>query len=83
MGYATASSPLGPFRDYGRNPILRPGGGLVGPGGGSLVTGPHGGTWLAFHAWTGSAGYEHHGQRTLRLAPVRWRAGRASVSLGR
>ncbi|MGI8580403.1 MAG: glycoside hydrolase family 43 protein [Solirubrobacteraceae bacterium] len=82
MGYATARSPLGPFRDYGRNPILRPGRSLIGPGGGTIFTGPHGSTWLAFHAWTGAAGYTRGGQRTLRMAPVRWSGDRARVDLG-
>jgi beta-xylosidase len=83
MGYATARSPLGPFRDYGHNPVLRPGRGLVGPGGGSIVAGPRGSTWLAFHAWTGSPGYTRQGQRTLHMAPVRWRGARASIDLGK
>jgi beta-xylosidase len=82
MGYATARSPLGPFRDYGHNPVLRPGPSLIGPGGGSIVAGPHGSTWLAFHAWTREPGYANGGQRTLRLAPMRWRGDRARVDLG-
>jgi len=79
MGYAVARSPTGPFRDYGRNPFLsrRP---LVGPGGGAVVAGPGHTQWLAFHAWTGGPGYgSRHGERTLRMAPLRW--GRHGVSV--
>ncbi|MDQ3720319.1 MAG: family 43 glycosylhydrolase [Actinomycetota bacterium] len=50
MGYATSRSPLGPFAKPERRPFLRARFGVVGPGGGSAVTGPRGKTWLAYHA---------------------------------
>lgn len=81
MGYAVARSPLGPFRDFRSNPILRPARSLVAPGGGTVFPGPHGSTWLAFHAWSGRAGYGNHGQRTMRVAPLRWHGDRVSVPL--
>ena len=50
MGYATSRSPLGPFVKPERRPFLRARFGVFGPGGGSVVTGPRGKTWLAYHA---------------------------------
>ena len=74
MGYATALSPLGPFRKSAHNPILRGNATVVGPGGGSVVPGPHGGLWLVYHAWTGGPGYGpgQEGRRTLRIDPLVW-----------
>jgi len=80
MGYAVARAPTGPFRDYSRNPFLsRP---FVAPGGGAVVDGPGHTKWLAFHAWTGGPGYGgRHGERTLRIAPLRFGHGRAAVDV--
>jgi len=72
MGYATAATPLGPFTKSNANPILRRTGGVVGPGGGSVVRGPSGGWWLAYHAWMGGPGYAAGGIRTLRIDPLEW-----------
>lgn len=74
MGYATATSPLGPFHKSSRNPILRGTADVHGPGGGSVFTGPHGGLWLAYHAWTGGPGYGPGlgGRRTLRIDRLIW-----------
>jgi hypothetical protein len=83
MGYAVGTSPTGPFRDQPSSPILRPGGSLVAPGGGTVFTGPGGRPWLAYHAWTGALGYRRGGQRTLRMAPLRWRGDRVTVTLRR
>jgi arabinan endo-1,5-alpha-L-arabinosidase len=49
VGYATASSVAGPYQKSPFNPILRGTAQVVGPGGGSLVIGPRGGQWLAYH----------------------------------
>jgi beta-xylosidase len=75
MGFAVARRPLGPYRDSRANPVLRGDAGLVAPGGGSVVTGRRGRSWLVFHAWTGLPDYEKGGSRTLRVAPVSWRDG--------
>lgn len=72
MGYATSSSPMGPFTKYRHNPILRGNALVKGPGGGSVVQGPDGGWWLAYHAWTGGPGYDSGGVRNLRIDPLRW-----------
>jgi beta-xylosidase len=74
MGYATAGTPLGPFVKSPRNPILHGNAHVVGPGGGSVVVGPHGGDWLVYHAWTGGPGYGvgQEGIRTLRLDRLIW-----------
>lgn len=57
MGFAIASSPLGPFVKS-ELPLLRSGGALAGPGGGSFFVDRIGAAWLAFHGWVGGAGRE-------------------------
>ena len=72
MGYATASSPTGPFTKSSANPIFTQTSSVLGPGGGDqLVSGPHGGLWLLYAArsWSNSA------TRTLRLDQFSWRPG--------
>ncbi len=49
IGYATATSPLGPFRKYAGNPIARRRDGLYGPGHHCVVVGPRGGFWMLYH----------------------------------
>jgi xylan 1,4-beta-xylosidase len=49
IGYATASSPLGPFTKYTGNPIAQRGNGVLGPGHHCVVEGPHGGLWMVYH----------------------------------
>jgi beta-xylosidase len=75
MGYATSTSPLGPFTKYRGNPILHGTATVTGPGGGSLFQGPNGDWWLAYHAWTGGPGDSNGGVRNLRIDPVTWRHG--------
>lgn len=82
MGYATSSSPMGPFKKYAHNPILRGNARVTGPGGGSAVQGPHGGWWLVYHAWTGGPGYDNGGVRNLRIDPLRWTGNTISVVHG-
>jgi len=79
MGYATSASPLGPFVKDRGNPILRDTKGVTGPGGGSVVQGPHGGWWLAYHAWTGGLSYDTGGVRNLRIDPLAWMGDRITV----
>ncbi len=51
-GYATATSPLGPFTKSDGNPLLGGQSGLAAPGGGSVFEDGRGDLWLAFHSWT-------------------------------
>lgn len=67
MGYALATSPTGPFVKS-NSALLRNGGSLAGPGGGSFFTDTRGRPWLAYHGWSG-------GGRELYLSPL-------SISLG-
>ncbi|MFN0126647.1 MAG: glycoside hydrolase family 43 protein [Verrucomicrobiales bacterium] len=49
IGYATASSPLGPFAKHPGNPIAHRGNGVFGPGHHSVVEGPDGRLWMVYH----------------------------------
>jgi beta-xylosidase len=70
MGYAVGLSPSGSFAKGDRNPILKEAAGVLSPGGGMAVRGPHGGDWLLYH---GRAG-DYSQPRTLRIDPIVWRA---------
>jgi hypothetical protein len=68
MGYATASSPLGPFTKAAANPILQSTTSVIGPGGGDVpVTGPSGGLWLVYHGRSTSDDV-----RVMRVDPFSW-----------
>ncbi len=49
VGYATASSPLGPFTRAGHNPILHRSKGVYGPGHGCAVRDRAGQWWFVYH----------------------------------
>jgi len=49
IGYATATSPLGPFTKYAGNPIAKRGDGIFGPGHHCTAEGPDGRLWLVYH----------------------------------
>ncbi len=49
IGYATATSPTGPFTKHPGNPIVQQGNGIFGPGHHSVTTGPHGRLWMVYH----------------------------------
>lgn len=49
VGYATSTSPLGPFMKYSGNPIVSRGGGVFGPGHGCVVADVGGGLWHVYH----------------------------------
>jgi beta-xylosidase len=69
MGYATASSPTGPFTKARANPILAQTATVFSPGGGDqIVTGPHNGQWLVYHGRSSP----DPAFRTLRIDPVTW-----------
>lgn len=70
-GYATATSPTGPFTKSPTNPILAQSSAVLSPGpGGTLVTGPHGGLWMVYAGRDSS----YSAPRTLRLDPFNWTA---------
>ena len=78
MGYATASSPIGPFAKAPINPILRQTGEVLSPGGGSVTKGPQGGDWMVYHGRAG--GYT--APRTLRIDPLAWKSDGSVTVLG-
>jgi len=49
IGYATANSPMGPFTKHPGNPIVKRGGGALGPGHGCVVTDSAGKLWSVYH----------------------------------
>jgi xylan 1,4-beta-xylosidase len=49
IGYATAKNLSGPFTKYSGNPIIREGGGVLGPGHGSVTRDRDGKLWLVYH----------------------------------
>ncbi len=69
MGYATSSSPTGPFTKATANPFFASTADAFSVGGGDrLVTGPHGGLWMVYAARTSaSAG------RTVWIDPFSWK----------
>jgi beta-xylosidase len=68
MGYATASSPTGPFTKSSTNPFFGSTAEAFSVGGGDrLVTGPHGGLWMVYAARTSSTA-----PRTLWIDPFTW-----------
>ena len=68
MGYATSSSPTGPFVKSAGNPILAETADVLSPGGGMLATGPKGGSWLVYHGRRGS----YANPRELRIDRLRF-----------
>jgi beta-xylosidase len=76
IGYATCTTPLGPCtKTTVDHPLLASGGDQAGPGGATVVTGPAGDHWLAYHAWNpGAVGYSSGGVRSLRFAALGWSA---------
>jgi beta-xylosidase len=75
-GYAVCHTPLGPCdKQTTEQPILASTGDEAGTGGASVVTGPAGDHWLAYHAWNpGAIGYDNGGARSLRFATLTWSA---------
>lgn len=74
-GYATASSPVGPFtKQTIAAPWLATRAGASGPGGLDVFAGADGQPWAAYHAWPDAIGYtdDGGGRRALYLAPLQW-----------
>ena len=68
MGYASSSSPTGPFTESASNPFFASAADAFSVGGGDrLVTGPHGGLWMVYAARASSTA-----QRTLWIDPFAW-----------
>jgi beta-xylosidase len=78
MGYAVSRSPLGPFLK-GSRPILEGSAEAGGPGGGSVVVGPHGGDWLVYHARRTRRPSPGDRPRLLHVDPLSWTDGRPEV----
>jgi beta-xylosidase len=74
IGYATCNGPLGPCtKTTDDRPLLASAGDQAGPGGASVVAGPAGDHWLAYHAWRARAiGYTSGGTRSLHFASLTW-----------
>jgi beta-xylosidase len=74
IGYATCRTPLGPCtKGSTEQPLLASNGDQAGPGGATIVRGPAGDQWLAYHAWNlGAVGYNSGGTRSLRFAALTW-----------
>jgi putative cell wall-binding protein len=69
IGYATATSPRGPWtKRTATTPWYGSAGGRTGPGALDTFPGPDGTLWATYHAWPGAVGYANGGQRSLRLA---------------
>ncbi|MCU1376041.1 MAG: beta-xylosidase, partial [Actinomycetia bacterium] len=71
IGYATGSSPRGPFtKQTVAGPWLATAAGAAGPGALDVFSGPGSETWVTYHAWTGGVGYVNGAKRTLRVAKL-------------
>lgn len=51
VGYATADTVTGPYADAEENPILATRPPAAGPGHQTVIAGPNGDLWMAYHAW--------------------------------
>ncbi len=81
IGYATSTSPLGPFRKVTtRGPWFAAGPDAAGPGGQEFFLDAGGALRMAYHAWTpGAVGYPNGGKRSLRIARVDFVDGRPVI----
>ncbi len=78
-GYATSTSPTGPFAKAAENPFLREANPVLSVGGATVATGPRGGDWLIYHGREGGYG----NPRQLRIDPVRYPSATPSPWTGR
>lgn len=73
IGWASSSSPAGPWEDRSIDPLLAWKGEVAGPGGQQIFVDDAGQMWLAYHAWTtglvGYTGDPGHG-RSFRVDPL-------------
>jgi beta-xylosidase len=78
IGYATATSLLGPYLKHAQ-PLLSTsssGGRFIGPGGQDVVTAPDGSTVLVFHSWADGNAY-----RGMNELPLAWKNDEPMVKL--
>jgi beta-xylosidase len=82
VGYAVCDTPLGPCaKQTTDRPLLASAGAEAGTGGATVLTGPAGDVWLAYHAWTpGAIGYDHGGARSVRFASITWNGDQVAVA---
>jgi beta-xylosidase len=70
VGYATATSPFGPWTKYEHNPILRRTGAVSGPGHNSIVASPDGSElFMAYHR---HVSFNGGGQRALAIDRIQF-----------
>jgi beta-xylosidase len=85
MGYALCRGPMGPCTDAPDNPILysysdSKAGCLSGPGHQTVFTGK-GRSYIAFHAWSASAGCRKlDNRRYMYIAPLGWKDGKPLIA---
>jgi len=69
IGYASATSPLGPFSKYSGNPIIKKGDSIFGPGHCSVTKSSDGQLWMVYHQQkNGSRGWN----RIICIDPLRF-----------
>jgi hypothetical protein len=81
IGYARCASPLGPCVNSSTSaPWMASHGLAIGPSGPAVFTDATGSTRIAYHAWTGAAGYQNGGVRSLWVDGLRFSFGRPALS---
>ena len=65
-GYAVSDSLLGPYTKPA-GPLATSANGVIGPGGGRVVIGPDGNTWMLYHSWENNLTY-----RSMSLDRLDW-----------
>jgi arabinan endo-1,5-alpha-L-arabinosidase len=65
-GYAVSNSIFGPYTKPG-GPLVATENGVIGPGGGRVVTGPDGNTWMLYHSWENNFAY-----RSMSIDRLDW-----------
>ena len=82
IGYAICTTPRGPCAKKTLDgPLVKSGGGALGPGGQELFTDPRGQLWMTYHAWSApSVGYSNGGTRSLRIDRVDFTGGVPSLA---
>ncbi len=80
VGVARCDTPRGPCTRYFDLPLLQTRNAMKGPGGPHLVVEPSGETFLAFHAWNGTVGYQNGGHRAMYLLTVYFEDGEPKLA---
>lgn len=82
IGYATCSTPAGPFVKEPDARVLVSQATLAGPGGPAFIDDGHGGRWMGFHGWRPTEVGYPTGRRMLYLLPLHFEAGRPVLDVG-